>query len=393
MSPLIADAATAPVDVNSFASVATIVCLAAFGSAILLEAPVLVGAMITQLGFSEAQAGYAMSADLGGMGLASLPALWWVRAVNWRVVALSAFGCMIVGNISTVFVDSFDLFMVIRLLTGTAAGTCMVLCITSIALMKDPDRVFGYMVVGNLVFQTIALAVLPRVIPLLGLGFAYASIAAAMIGFVFLVRYLPAHGKPSVQARDGIAQTNPVVLWAVLGLIAISMYYIGVTGVWAYLERIGDAAGFPATRVGDALAISSFTGLLGAALAAAVAAKFGRTLPVLTGHLLTIAGIGLLTGSLSYPSYLIAICVYNFAWNFLLPYLLACIAAVDVTGRLIASTNGFIGVGLAAGPAVVGTFYVAGNYDRVLWICAACVAASLILMLRLSLPRSAAIDH
>jgi hypothetical protein len=172
-----------------------------------------------------------------------------------------------------------------------------------------------------------------------------------------------------------------------LGLIAMFTYYIGVTGVWAYLERIGDSAGLAGATIGNALATSSFLGLIGAALAAAMASKFGRLLPIVSGHVLTIVGIALLTTSLTYPVYLAAVCVYNFAWNYLLPYLLACIASVDVTGRLVASTNGFVGAGLALGPAVVATAYTPGNYDPVLWICCACVGASLLLILRLSLPR------
>ena len=379
------DPESAAVDVDSLASIVMIVCLGAFGSAILLEAPVLVGSMVTQLGFSEAQAGYAMSADLGGMGLASIPALLWVQRANWRIVALVAFSAMIAGNLATIFIQDFQVFTAVRLLTGTAAGTCMILCVTSISLMRDPDRGYGFLVMGNLIFQTVAIVVLARILPVVGLGFAYGTNAIAMLVFTFLIRYLPAHGKRTSAADVAAPREHTRLIWGVLGLLAMLAYYIGVTGVWTYLERIGDSAGLDAASIGNALAISSLLGLAGATLAAAIAGRFGRSLPVVAGHVFTIAGIALLTTSLNYSTYLAAVCIYNFAWNFLLPYLLACIAAVDVSGRLIASTNGFIGAGLGLGPAIVATIYTPGNYAPVLWVCCACVTLSLLFIFRLAI--------
>ena len=380
-------------DVNSIKTVALIVLLGAFGAAVLLEAPVLVGALVSQLGFTETQAGYLMSADLGGMGLASLPALWWVRHVNWRTVARIAMICIIAGNIGTVFVTEFEIFFLLRLFTGTCAGTCMVLCVVSIHLMKDPDRVFGFLIMGNLLFQTISIMVLSRLLPIFGIGFAYITIAVAMLIFLFFVKYLPAQGKHVIKSRNDLSVEHWRLFWAVLGLLAMLVYYIGVTGVWAYIERIGDNAGFSGARIGTALAISSLLGLAGAGLAAALTSKFGRMFPIIVGHFLTFLGIALLTTSLTYFEYLVAACMFNFAWNFVLPYMLACIASADNTGRLVASTNGFVGIGLAIGPAVVASVYSSGNIAPALWLCCACVGISLALIFRLSLSNTSSAQH
>jgi predicted MFS family arabinose efflux permease len=375
-------------EVNSPKTVAFIVLLGAFGAAILLEAPVLVGAIVTQLGFSEAQAGYVMSADLGGMGLGSVLALWWVGKINWRKVARVAMIAVAIGNFITILVDSFELLLLLRLVTGTFAGTCMVICIVTIHLMKDPDRGFGFLIMGNLLYQTIAIVLLSRILPVLGLGFAYGTIALAMLIFSFFVHYLPEYGKHDINKTKNTPTEYRRLFWAMLGLISMLSYYIGVTGVWAYIERLGDGAGLSGAMIGNALAISSLLGLLGAGLATILTAKYGRFLPVLTGHILTIVSISILTTSITYSTYIIAACIFNFAWNFVLPYMLACIASVDATGRLVASTNGFVGIGLALGPAMVASVYSPDNINLALWLCCGFVGLSLVLIFRLSLSRS-----
>jgi hypothetical protein len=50
------------------------VLLSAFASAVLLIAPLIVGALITLYGFSPQQAGMTVSIELGAMSLAGLPA-------------------------------------------------------------------------------------------------------------------------------------------------------------------------------------------------------------------------------------------------------------------------------------------------------------------------------
>jgi hypothetical protein len=60
------------------------VYITAIISAILMIAPVVVGALITRYGFTPAQAGVTISVELGAMSLASWPALWWLPRWSWQ---------------------------------------------------------------------------------------------------------------------------------------------------------------------------------------------------------------------------------------------------------------------------------------------------------------------
>ena len=53
----------------------SVVCMTAIVAAILMIAPVVVGALITRYGFTPVQAGVTISVELGAMSLAAWPAL------------------------------------------------------------------------------------------------------------------------------------------------------------------------------------------------------------------------------------------------------------------------------------------------------------------------------
>ncbi|MET5013303.1 MFS transporter, partial [Burkholderia pseudomallei] len=65
--------------------------------------------------------------------------------------------------------------------------------------------------------------------------------------------------------------------------------------------------------------------------------------------------------------YTLAILGFKFALTFVLPFMLASVAAVDATGRLIATLNLVICSGLAAGPLAAGMMLDCGGTLRALF--------------------------
>ena len=65
--------------------------------------------------------------------------------------------------------------------------------------------------------------------------------------------------------------------------------------------------------------------------------------------------------------YSAAIFAFKFAWTFVLPFILATVAQIDTSGRLVATLNFVIGAGLAAGPLLAGLMLDAGGTMRVLF--------------------------
>jgi len=158
--------------------------------------------------------------------------------------------------------------------------------------------------------------------------------------------------------------------------------------VWTYYERIGNAGGIAAQTIGYALSASLFLGFIGSMAAAALSTRFNRLVPVALGTGLAIFCTGLLLTDFSTVAYVISIGLFSFAWYFTLPYLMACIANVDATGRLLILSNLVTGLGTSVGPACAAFLQTSDSYVPVLWMGIITILASILFISRLALQPS-----
>jgi predicted MFS family arabinose efflux permease len=331
--------------------IASVVALAAVISAMLLIAPVVVGGLINSYGFSPQQGGLTISLELAGMSVAALPALLWLPTAPWRRITVAALAVMIAVNLVCAFVTSFPLLASLRFVSGFAGGSIMVICLRLIATSRETERNFGLWTIGQLVLGAVGLAVLPRVVPAIGLGGLFFGLAALLGLCLLTARWIPERDAVrAVAPSGGQGSLGPLAL-LVLG--AILVFYVALSGLWTYVERIGTAAGLSPERIGDDLTIASLCGVAGCATAAVVGAKLGRKLPLYGGYLLMVVSILALAGSPSPLRYLVATCGFKYAWTFALPFILASASDLDRDGRVMALSNFVIGCGLAIGPAII----------------------------------------
>ncbi|NQY88401.1 MAG: MFS transporter [Colwellia sp.] len=376
-------------NVNSFFSVFTIVVLGVLSVVVLFVAPVLIGAMVSVLDFSEAQAGYVISAELAGMSLGTIIALYYCSRSNWRITILVALSLMIIGNLTSFYVQNFSYLIVCRFFVGIAAGVSMSFCIAIIGLTRNPDRIFAFWVTGQLLFGSVGLYILPNLFAVLGFNFVYLIVAILIFVLLFLLRFLPQHGKASEVSKneffnDNLAQPKFVSLFAYFGLVAIFVFYVGQYGIWTYLERMAVDAQIIGETIGKMLALATVTGVFGALSAAFLSAKYGRVLPILSGGTLSMIAMLILLSPINQSDFLVAICLFSFTFNFILPYLMACVANVDTSGKLIMITNISTGAGLAGGPALAGLLLEESSYDVIIWNGIMFTILSLILVSRLA---------
>ena len=357
-------------DINSRASVTVLMALGALAAAILMMAPAFVGAYITLLGFSPQQAGYLISADMAGMGLASLPAMWWINRLNWRQVTRAALLVMVAGNLLSASQDSFSLILITRFFTGLASGTIMSICLASIGLTRDPDRVFGLWIVAQLITGAVGFALFPHILALGGLPSIFIILAAVVLSLSFFVRHLPVSG---AGAKAAAAQGPAAIIkyrlaLAACGILGVLCFYIGQSCIWAFLGRIGIAYQLDSEFVSYALSLSSLAGIAGALSASALSGRWGRLLPAVAGFGIILLSLALLLNRLPNAGYMLATCLFQFSLAYTLPYLLGSITAIDSTGRIILLANIMIGGGLAIGPAIAGSMIGSGGYQPVIWL-------------------------
>ncbi len=98
-----------------------------------------------------------------------------------------------------------------------------------------------------------------------------------------------------------------------------------------------------------------------------------------------IVSVGLLIGQPLLVRYAIAALLFKFTWTFVLPFILARVAGLDNSGRLMNSINLVIGGGMAAGPALAGALLQHfASADLLLAAAGVCALLSLILIVAAS---------
>ena len=357
--------------------------LSTCGAAVYFIAPLLVGGYVTQLGFSSQQGGYIISAELAGFAVAPIPAAIWVRRINWRTALYLAAGSIILMNLITSSLTEFSLFLVVRLLSGFAAGIQLAVCMAVIHRTLDPDRNLGYWFGLQLLAGSVGVIFLPGLIADFSVGSVFLLLAGLHTLLLLFIRFIPDSGE--IEQMPEVKATGSVPVLVALGFAGLFLFEAGIMGVWTYYERIGNAGGIAAQTIGYALSASLFLGFIGSMAAAALSTRFNRLVPVALGTGLAIFCTGLLLTDFSTAAYVISIGLFSFAWYFTLPYLMACIANVDATGRLLILSNLVTGLGTSVGPACAAFLQTSDSYVPVLWMGIITILASILFISRLAL--------
>ncbi|VAW02036.1 hypothetical protein MNBD_ALPHA01-1829 [hydrothermal vent metagenome] len=358
---------TKEIDVNRAPTIAAVSLLAAITPAPAVLSPLLVGIYVTDLGISPQQGGYLIASELIGAALSTFSTLFLIGRVSWHRILYCSLAIIIFCYLLSVVITSIDVLMTVRFISGLALGTVMTLTIVVSGMMKNQERAFGFWSLGQIIFAVISFAIFPLIFPVIGLQGFFVIMAVMMSALLFPVRFMPRAGRAEHNKGFGGIPVKTKKL-APFGLLALFLFYAAIGGVWAYVERIADQAGFKADLIGYILSISSLAGVVGAAAATWVSKRYGRFLPSLCGYLLIAAGMLLLFGLESVLFYTLASLIFKFSWWFTAPYLLANMTNLDPSGRIAIIVNFVVACGMGLGPALAAlvldyTMSANGVYD------------------------------
>ncbi|MGX7605745.1 MFS transporter [Klebsiella pneumoniae] len=361
---------------------AAIVIFAAIAPGILMTAPAVAAQLASEWQLKPGQIGWLFSAELGAMSLATLPAWWWMSRLDWRRVALTAGVVFLAANLASAVVTQYETLLAARFIASLAGGTLMILCISCAAGTPNPSRVYAFWVLGQLLLGMLGLLALPGLFATFGLKVVYLILAAIMLCCLPLVSAFPPRFQPLPVSR----QQPSTALWRqALAVLAVLTFYISLSAVWTFIGTIGSAAGLSPTQVGLVLAAATVCGIIGAGGAALRGTRRADRLPVWLGYGLLIVSVGLLIGQPLLVRYAIAALLFKFTWTFVLPFILARVAGLDNSGRLMNSINLVIGGGMAAGPALAGALLQHfASADPLLAAAGVCALLSLILIVAAS---------
>jgi predicted MFS family arabinose efflux permease len=353
-------------------AIVAVVLLAALMAATLMTAPGVVDALVGAWGYSHTQAGYAIGIEQFCMSTAAIPAVWWTQCAARTPIVRGCLLAMVAGNLLCIAYHDVAVLLVLRMVTGVAAGSVMAACLAVIGASGNPERNFAWWAVGQLTLGAAVLALLPTVSIGVRASMIFMGLAMAVAASLPLADWL---GVPAQIAGDRHTAAPKLTLGATTGLVAVLTFYLAIGGVWTYVGTVGAANNVPPALIAHDLSIASLFGIAGCVVAALIGGRLRRSIPMCTGYFLLVAVIGALGLPSGNCGFAISTFVLLFAWLLSLPSLLASVAAHDPSGRLSVMTNLMIGAGLGLGPVLFAQA-LRGSHDfRAGILCAAAAMA------------------
>ena len=358
-------------NIDDFSSIIAASVILTMGGLIFLVMPIYAGAAATSLGLNESEVGLIAATDFAGIALASILAPFWIRRINWRTAAGVAIGLMLLGNLVSIFANNFSDLIFVRIPTSFAGGSLASIGLASIADTSKKDRNFGIAVAIQTIAGTIGLFGFPYLVADWGVDSIFATLIVALLLVSPAIRFLTLGTRPkSTQgAQESILKLVPFV-----GLLGMLLFFSNIGAVWTYLERIGGGAGLSPTFIGNGLAFSNLVALLGAIAATVMGDRFGHLRPLILVVGAQLLALLMLSQRVDTTSFVVALCIYTFFWNFAIPSQMSATAKADPSGRLIVLATAFQGAGAAVGPATAAVFLQPNSFNAVyMTACVFCI--------------------
>ena len=269
----------------------------------LLVLPALIGVLVDNAGLSDAAAGWAASANFIAAAAIGMFIALRVHRINLRRVATLALMVAIAADLaSALTAGETVVFFVARITAGLALGSVYVATVTAFPRLDGYDRGFGVFVTLQFIVSGLGLYVVPVYADAMGAFGLFAAFAALdALGLLF-VRALP--DTASNVAADGQRSELGVLLSgaAIATIAGFAVFEAANNAQFTYIERFGVALDLSDQRVGFSLLIASLIGIPGAFSTVVVTQRFGVLGPLVTGLLISIAGLlVLLQASQAFP--------------------------------------------------------------------------------------------
>jgi len=367
------------IDINSKRTLLSVFLIGVVAPEVFIVQPGFVQGLVQYVGFDDKGAGVVVGLEMLGLATTTILMTFIAHRVNWRTVILGSVVVMFLANALCTLTTDLNTFMALRFIAGLGAGSMVSLGFAAVGLTANPDRNFGLLIMLVLTYGAIVLWLMPSVYAIAEMGGALWFFALFPLTVMPVIKFLPKSGESVAQVEaDAVNLTGAMKTVALFAMLA---YFIAQGVVWAYLFLIGLAGGLSEQAVANGLMLSQFGGIAGALLAATLANRYGRSLPLTVGIIGGAICLYFLAGQFEFLVFALAVGIYNFAWNMTHPFLLGAMASFDRRGRIVVYAVAMQMVGLAAGPLLAAAVISEGDYINVNWLGAGLFLVSLALIL------------
>ena len=351
------------VDLNSRATLYSMFLIGVIAPEVFIVQPGFVQGLVEYLGFDDQGAGKVVSAEMWGLAVTTILMTFIAHRVNWRAVVFGSLVVMFLANAACTLTTDVSTFVALRFIAGLGAGSLVSLSFAAVGLTKNPDRNFGLLIMWVLTYGAIVLMLMPMAYEAFGFNGVIWFFALFPMTAMPFVKYLPVSGETDAQVEEDAVNLSPRLKG--MALFAMLAYFAAQGVVWAYLFLIGLAGGLGEQAVANGLMISQVAGIAGALLAAVIAHRYGRSLPLTIGILGGAFCLWFLVGPFGFLAFAVTVSVYNFLWTLAHPFLLGAMASFDRHGRVVVYAVAMQMVGLAIGPYLAASVISEGVYINV----------------------------
>lgn len=306
--------------------------------------PGIVGAAANSLNLPESQLGLLIAPYSLGLGVLSATAYLWIRRVNWQVFC--SVGIVFMGGsfILMGMTESYPTLVFLMFVVGIGAGLISAPSLTILGDGTEAENGFSWMIIFSVVGAAALLALFPIVAEISGLRGVMNLLGGSTLATLLLIPLIPVNNEIDAESnQSGTAKFekfsffNDRMTQPILSLLVMVLFSFSFGGSWAFFERIASYAALPATETGQALAIGTLFGTIGAPIAAFLMKRipmyycYGITIlsTVVTLYFLN-------SSSLTSIIYLLLVCSFQFWINAGFCLMMAQTAEVDKIGRFVA---------------------------------------------------------
>jgi MFS family permease len=307
----------------------------------------------TTYGFGEGSQGDFVASFFTGYSLIAVTMVFWIRLVDWRLIAASSALAGGVGFAAMLVAQQYLLILAAMFVAGSGLGACYALSLTIFGDSDNPARAFGI----KFFFDVLPGVIFNLMMPALFERYGFKGIAWANIAFCALVmatsRMLPRQGsKHPSEMKGGISLKDDGL--ALVACFSAFVLVLGIMALWAFLGQIGTMKGFSMQMLGRMLAVGSGLNALGALVAAWLGNRFGRIAPVAVTISINILMLVLIGATQGVTPFVIGSLVFCLTNNYTTAYTIALIADIDLRGRLIPFASACFSAGAIFGPLLSG---------------------------------------
>jgi len=162
--------------------------------------------------------------------------------------------------------------------------------------------------------------------------------------------------------------------WAAVA--ALLAQFIGMSSIWAFLERLGHAKGLDPVHLSLALSASAVASMLGSILVGVIAHRVRGLYGIAAAFALLATSLAAAFLWDAWQVYLVAGVLFMLSWAVYFPFQFGLLAHFDRSGALAAIMPAVTGLGFTIGPATGGLLMARGGIGAILGWGALCMLVS-----------------